>query len=309
MFSLAYDTVTNSLTQTGSFTPHGGHPWLSWGPDRSMLYGAERDGWSSYSVTANNEITFRSNLTLRGRCDGRDFKHGTTSILAEQKAPFNIYGAGRSPCGNVMATRVDGSLERIVQNITYQPESRVHGMALDPEGSYLYSADTKANGIWIHKVDTAKGTLSRAKFKTHGEANSRPRRLALHPGNKFLYMLLSKTNKLVVYSIKMEANGPVLTDTGLSYNLVAPATPSAAPEPTILEPGFLTAILLNANDGAPSSQPRPINQEPGYPIQMILQVATSTSGGRSNSIAPAPWANDHVVLTDSEKGLVQIWRF
>lgn len=214
--------MTNSLKEVGRFNAHAGHPWLSWGFDRQTLYGAERDGWSSYQITAYNELSFQSNLTLRGRCDGGDYKHGTTSVIAEQKSPYNVYGAGRSPCGNVMSSRVDGSLERIVQNITYQPSSRVHGMALDSEARYLYSADTKANGIWTHQVDPVKGTLTRARFKAHSEANARPRRIVLHPRSNFLYVLLSKLNKVAVYSISNEAAGPQLTETGLSYNLVPP---------------------------------------------------------------------------------------
>jgi carboxy-cis,cis-muconate cyclase len=222
LFSLEYDTVTNRLTQIANFTVHAGHPWLSFAFDRATLYGAERDGWSSYSVTGPQDIKFQSNLTLRGRCDGGDYKHGTTSVVAQERAPYNIFGAGRSPCGNVIASNVDGSFDRIVQNITYLSSSRVHGMALDAENSYLYSADISANGIWIHKVDPVRGTLTNAKIRTHSESNARPRRLALHPKGRYLYVLLSKVNKLAVYEINMQPNGPQLTNTGLSYNLVPP---------------------------------------------------------------------------------------
>jgi carboxy-cis,cis-muconate cyclase len=224
LFSLEYDTVTNSITQVANFTAHAGHPWLTFAFDRATLYGAERDGWSSYAVTSPKDLTFQSNLTLRGRCDGGNYRRGTTSVIAEQRAPYNIFGAGRSPCGNVIASKVDGSFDRIVQNISYQPSSRVHGMALDQENAYLYSADVSANGIWTHKVDPVMGTLTNPKFKTHSEANSRPRRLALHPQGRYLYVLLSKTNKLAVYEINMQASGPQLTNTGLTYNLVPPGT-------------------------------------------------------------------------------------
>jgi carboxy-cis,cis-muconate cyclase len=224
LFSLEYDTVTNSVSQIANFTAHAGHPWLSFAFDRTTLYGAERDGWSSYSVASPRDVTFQSNLTLRGRCDGADYRHGTTSVIAQQRAPYNIFGAGRSPCGNVIASKVDGSFDRIVQNITYQSSSRVHGMALDPENAYLYTADINANGIWTHKVDPVRGTLTNAKFKTHSEPNSRPRRLALHPKGRYLYVLLSKTNKIAVYDIQMQPTGPLLTYTGLNYNLVPQGT-------------------------------------------------------------------------------------
>jgi len=222
IFSLEYDSNSNSLKQVGNLSSHAGHPWLSFAFDRATLYGAERDGWSSYQVLSPTELAFQSNLTLRGRCDGGNYKHGTTSVVAQQGAPYNIFGAGRSPCGNVMASRIDGSFEKIVQNITYQPSSRVHGMAVDSENAYLYSADVQANGIWTHRIDPITGKLTYPKFKVHSEAESRPRRLVLHPKGKYLYVMLSKVNKIAVYEIKMQSNGPLLTNTGLSYPLTPP---------------------------------------------------------------------------------------
>jgi hypothetical protein len=95
----------------------------------------------------------------------------------------------------------------------------------------------------------------------------------------------------------------------LGGTTTAPAAASPTAGPTVLEPGFLTAIQLTATEGSAPSNPRPGAREAGYPLQILLQVSTSTSGGRSNSITPAHWANEYVVLTDSEKGLVQVWRF
>lgn len=222
LFALEYDSVTNNLNQVGQFTAHAGHPWMAFSFDKSTLYAAERDGWSSYQVLSPSEIAFQSNLTLRGRCDGANFKHGTTSVLAGQRSPYNIFGSGRSPCGNIISSKIDGSFDRIIQNITYKPESRVYGMALDPSNDYVYSADTNANGIWAHKVDAVTGKLTQARFFAHPEDKARPRRLVVHPTGKYLYLILSKLNKVAVYSIKMNANGPVLTYTQKSYSLVPP---------------------------------------------------------------------------------------
>lgn len=75
-----------------------------------------------------------------------------------------------------------------------------------------------------------------------------------------------------------------------------------------LEPGFLTAILLESQD-LPAGTGFKAATSAGYPRSVLLQVSTSTSGGRSNGLSVAPWSNEYVALADSEKGLVQVWRF
>lgn len=222
LFALEYDNNTNSLTQVAEFNAHAGHPWMSFSFDKKTLYAAERDGWSSYHVLSPSEIAFQSNLTLRGRCDGARLKHGTTNILAGQRAPYNIYGAGQSPCGNVISSKMDGSFERILENVTYNPDSRVYGMAHDPSGDYIYSADTSSNGLWTHKVDPVTGKLTAGRFTAHSEAEARPRRLAVHPSGNYLYVVLSKLNKVAVYSIERSSNGAQLAFTGKSFSLVPP---------------------------------------------------------------------------------------
>ncbi|KAE9988881.1 hypothetical protein EG328_005591 [Venturia inaequalis] len=190
--------------------------------NKKTLYAAERDGWSSYRVLGPREIAFQSNLTLRGRCDGADFKHGTTNVLAGQRAPYSIYGAGRSPCGNVIGSGVDGSFDHLVQNVTYKADSRIYGMAHDPSGNYIYSADPSSNGLWTHKVDPVTGLLTAAWLTAHPEAKARPRRLAVHPSGNYLYVVLSRLNKVAVYSIKRNLNAPQLVYTGKSFSLVPP---------------------------------------------------------------------------------------
>ena len=82
------------------------------------------------------------------------------------------------------------------------------------------------------------------------------------------------------------------------------------PAPATLQPGFLTAILLNTQASPTGGYSSAQNQVvAGYPLQVLLQVATSTSGGKSNSISPAQWHPEYLALADSEKGLVQVWRF
>ncbi|KAF2399737.1 3-carboxy-cis,cis-mucoante lactonizing enzyme [Trichodelitschia bisporula] len=409
IWALEYDTERNAIAEVGNFTAHAGHPWLSFSYDRGTLYAAERDGWSSYTVISPQELKFQSNLTINSRCDGQAQRHGTTSVVAEQKSPFNVYGSGRSPCGLVMSTRNDGSLERGIQNITYATNSRVHGMTMDTENAYLYTADQKGNGVWTHRINANTGLLDQGAMTPFPIADARPRRVVLHPKSRYLYLLLSKLNMVAVYSVKATPRGPSLRYTGMNYTLIPPNVnvtsyrgheillsadgnvlwasvryrpdrdrdedeeegdegdegdddeeettssrgsggrpaasppvnkllaklnprqwggwrptggaapkPASAAAPVKLPPGFLTAILISNPDndpGAPAAVPtvpgRSANAQPkgaGYPLAKIMQVSTSTSGGKSNAVMPAYWSNEYMALSDSEAGMVQVWR-
>lgn len=66
-------------------------------------------------------------------------------------------------------------------------------------------------------------------------------------------------------------------------------------------PGYLTGLQLSESPSGGNGA--------GYPLGIILQVSTSTSGGKSSAISAAPWSNEHITLADSEMGLVQVWRF
>jgi hypothetical protein len=70
-------------------------------------------------------------------------------------------------------------------------------------------------------------------------------------------------------------------------------------------PGYITAILLTSY----AEQENPINGRlvgSGFPIRSIFQLATTTSGGNSNSISPAPWSSDYFAVADSEMGLIEV---
>ena len=43
--------------------------------------------------------------------------------------------------------------------------------------------------------------------------------------------------------------------------------------------------------------------------KQLFLSETTTSGGSANAVTPAPFSDEFLALTDTEKGLVQIWRF
>jgi hypothetical protein len=70
-------------------------------------------------------------------------------------------------------------------------------------------------------------------------------------------------------------------------------------------PGYITAILLTPLSERDSPQNNRVVGS-GFPLRQIFQLATTTSGGNSNSISPAPWSSDYFALADSEYGLIEV---
>jgi hypothetical protein len=69
--------------------------------------------------------------------------------------------------------------------------------------------------------------------------------------------------------------------------------------------GYITAILLTSL----SEEENPLAGRAtgaGFPIKLLFQVQSSTSGGLTNSVSPAPWSNDYFAQVDSEAGSVEV---
>lgn len=58
--------------------------------------------------------------------------------------------------------------------------------------------------------------------------------------------------------------------------------------------GYISAFSLSPTTGAI--------------IKQLFLTKTTTSGGAANAVTPAPFSDELVALSDTEKGFVQIWR-
>jgi hypothetical protein len=73
----------------------------------------------------------------------------------------------------------------------------------------------------------------------------------------------------------------------------------------IKKPGYVTAVLLTSM----AERDMPIGNRlvgAGFPIRQAFQTTTTTSGGESNKVSPAPWSGDYFAMTDSQFGLVEV---
>jgi hypothetical protein len=224
LFSLAFDDELNTLFTEKTFQAHSGHPRLAFNYDKSVLYASEKDGWSSYAVSGPSQLEHTAALELKSRCDGESFegnKRGQTSLFVSPKFPFMLYGSGRNPCGAVIGVRVDGSLDSIVQNVSFRTTSRIKSQITDLEGQNLFSADQRGNGVWTHRIDPKSGKLDRGTLTEIPIENSRPGKLALHPGGHYLYVLLSKKNAITLYEVIPRPNQtPTLRFANVTFSLL-----------------------------------------------------------------------------------------
>jgi carboxy-cis,cis-muconate cyclase len=341
LYSLQFDDETKRLTQTGHTKSHDGHPWISFSYDKSALYAGERDGFASYAVENATSLTYRRSVALKGACGQQVPGFGSTFILPLLKAPFTVYGAPFGSCVNSMSVEADGTLQDVIQNITLQSSSGIHGMAVDPDSNIVYSADVSANGIWVHQVDRFTQNLKQLSFVSAPEANAGPRHLIVHPNGQYLYVVMETKNEVAVYAINQgERNEQKkITFTGLRYSLIPlGANPSDYKADEVLlsadnnilyastrfkgaqraagapsRPGdgnglgYVTAILL-----VPISEKQTPEvghtQGPGFPLRQLFQIKTTTSGGASNAVSPAPWDRDYFAISDTEVGQVEIWK-
>lgn len=359
LYSLEFDDANNTLAQARHIVGNDGHPWISFNYDKSSLYAGETNGFASYTVSNSTSLSYKKSLPLPGPCSQKIAGFGSTYITSLQRAPFTVYGAPFGACLSAMSVGPDGTLLDIVQNITLDSSSGIHGLAMGSDEAFVFSADLSANGIWVHRVNQETGALSLVSFTPAPTANAGPRHLIVHPTGRFLYVVMEAKNEIRVYAINFgqRSSSVKITDTGLSYSLIpkdadpanymanevilsqdsnilfastryralraqtqadqavtkGPLTKedvyhqesrrSPTMETPISKTGYVTAILLVPQ--SEGSNPK-FPQGAGFPLRQLFQSKTTTSGGMSNAVSPAPWDRNYFTISDTEIGQVEV---
>ncbi|KAF2471767.1 carboxy-cis,cis-muconate cyclase [Lindgomyces ingoldianus] len=314
LYTLEFDDEALTLDLIYTTNTSISSSWIALSYDKKNLYGT---GWGSstpsfvsYALGGGTNIQYSTTLPLGGNCSS------TTKpifIVAETKKPYTVYGVpfgGSAGCGSVMSVDKNGALNQVIQNLTYLSTSGVHGMALNAENTFIYSADDSANSIWTHAVDPTSGELEFVSRLGGPSTGSDPRHVAIHPNGKYLYVLLEGSSQVALYSIDPSSGIPSYT------NITYPLIPSSAlasdywADEVMLSAsskylwatnrgrsnttlGYISAFLL-ANDGSISKQ--------------LFLTETTNSGGSANAVATSDFSDEWVALTDSSVGFVQIWR-
>jgi carboxy-cis,cis-muconate cyclase len=234
-------------------------------------------------------------------------------VTAATKSPYTVYGTpfgGNAECGSVMSVDESGVLLKVIQNYTYKSTSGVHGMAMNANNSFIYSADDSANTLWTHSVDSTTGKLTFVSSLAGPATGADPRHVAVHPGGNYLYVILEGSNELAQYNIDQISGIPSFQN--VTYSLI----PSGATSSSYWSDEV--ALSFSNNYLWATSRARSTNST-GYISAFSLATngsiesqlflnATSSSGGTANSVAPSTFSDQFVALTDSSIGFVQVWR-
>ena len=221
LYTLEFDDEEYSLKNIANITAQSGHPWLSFSYDKASLYAGVNDGFASYLVGNSTSLSYTRTVPVGNKCPGTKAAAGSPYMIAEQRTPFNVFGAPSATCGTAISVDSEGTLNEVVQSFKYSDRSQIKGLAMDPENRFLYSADEAANGIWTHSVND-EGKVGKVVFTASPFPNSAPRKLVVHPNGLYLYCIASRANSVLIYAINAGpgAERTPLTYTGVSYSLL-----------------------------------------------------------------------------------------
>lgn len=293
--------------------------WLTASHDRKALYGSAMKRWTSFSAPSPTQITQTSSHPMLHDPQASKSDTNTRAIfcLAAKKAPYGVYcnpfysHAGH---GAVFSTSKDGNLDENVQNYEYQPNTGIHGMVFDPSETYLYSADLKANKIWVHKkMLPHKPEVELVGSLESPDERDHPRWVEMHPSGKYLYVLNEHSNTLREFVIDQETHMPVYTHRW--WPLIPPGIPDRwtqyrADVVTVSSSGDYLFASSRANSFSLTGyiSAFKLNKE-GWIERQICINPTPTSGGHSNAVSPCPWSDEWVAVTDDQEGWLDMYRW
>ncbi|KOS23095.1 Carboxy-cis [Escovopsis weberi] len=297
--------------------------WMTFDHDKKNIYGAAMKKWSSFAVASPTEITHKASHPMlhHPAASSPDTNTRAIFLLAAREPPHAVYCnpfydfAGQ---GSVLSVDPSGSLAANTQNYDYQPDSGIHGMVFDPPtGTYLYSADLRANKIWVHRrPDPARPELRLVGAIPCPDPRDHPRWVAMPASGRFLYVLMEKGNRLCEFAVD-DAHMPAFT--GRAFPLIPPGIPERdrwtqyrADVCALSHSGDYLFASTRANDAGLTGYVAAfkIDQARGGRIdRQICLNPTPTSGGHSNAVAPSDWTDEWVAITDDVEGWLEVYRW
>jgi carboxy-cis,cis-muconate cyclase len=141
-----------------------------------------------------------------------------------------------------------------------------------------------------------------------------PRWVEIHPSGTYLYVLMEAGNRLCIYLIDPTTHLPVWTKQ--SYPLIPPNFSTYHPKMYRSDVVFTSSsgkyLFATARSNSPklTGYLNVFKLGPNGEVERQLAMnPTPTSGGHSNAVAPCPWSDEWVALTDDEQGWVEMYRW
>ncbi|CAM1506394.1 Fc.00g060350.m01.CDS01 [Cosmosporella sp. VM-42] len=321
IFTFAFDDekLTVELVKRTEIPSDEPISWMTFSHDKKAIYGAAMKKWSSFAVKSPTEIIHQTSQPMLHDPNASLSTTNTRAIflLAAQKPPYGVYcNPFYSHAGHGSVFTVDnstGALESNVQNYEYQPDSGIHGMVFDPTETYLYSADLKANKIWVHRKTGTGPELELVGDVVCPDERDHPRWVAIHPTGNYLYVLMEKGNRICEYLIDPSTHLPIYTHN--SYPLIPPGIPNRwtqyrADVCALSHSSKYLFASSRANSFDLTGYIAAFALSPTGAIErQICLDPTPTSGGHSNAVAPSDWSDEWVAVTDDQEGWLEIYRW
>jgi carboxy-cis,cis-muconate cyclase len=273
--------------------------------------------WTSYSVTSPQTIERNASHPISGHPLAASAITNTRAIfiLAAQTPPYAVYGNpfyDHAGYGNVYSTTLTGGLGENIQNYPYDENSGIHGMVFDPNEEFLYSADLRANKLWTHKKST-NGKLTLVHHQLMPNSDDHPRWVEMSQSGKYLHVLMEGSNWLAEYSINSDTHYPECARKRFSLipdsvrknvnnyrgDIVVKSHSgkylfATTRSNTLSIAGYISVYRLGSG---------------GAIEEQICLQETRSSGGHSNAVAPCPWSDKWVALTDDTVGFIEMWKW
>lgn len=288
--------------------------------DKKAIYGAAMKKWSSFAVESPTSITQTASHPMSHDPQASLSSTNTRAIflLAAKKPPYAVYcNPFYAHAGHGAVFTTDPTTKALlenVQNYEYQPDTGIHGMVFDPEEEYLYSADLKANKLWVHKKRSpASAEVDLVGSVECPDERDHPRWVAMHPTGRYLYALMEKGNRICEYLVDPKTRMPVYTHR--SYPLIPPGIPDRwtqyrADVCALSFSGKYMFASSRANSFDLQGYIAAFKLSPeGFIERQICLNPTPTSGGHSNAVSPCDFSDEWVAITDDQEGWLEIYRW
>ncbi|KAI2609704.1 3-carboxy-cis,cis-mucoante lactonizing enzyme [Hypoxylon fragiforme] len=319
IFTVAFDDekLTLELVKRTEIPHDEPISWMTFDHTKKNIYGAAMKKWSSFAVKSPTEIVHEASHPMNHDPQASLATTNTRAIflLAAKQPPYAVYcnpfylHAGH---GTVFSVSSTGALDKDIQHYPYQPNTGIHGMVFDPTETYLYSADLKANKLWVHKkAETGDvelvGSVDAPGPKDH------PRWVAMHPTGNYLYALMEAGNRLCEYVIDPATHIPIYTHH--SYPLIPPGIPKhdtmyRSDVCSLTKSGKYLFATSRANSFDLQGYIAAFRlRDCGSIEKQICLNPTPTSGGHSNAVVPCDWSDEWVAITDDQDGWIEIYRW
>jgi len=269
LFTIASGGGLTEVTPRTSVTPGGTTPTLLvMDSAGSFLYvaNAESNNISVFSIDSGSGAL--------SPVQGSPFQLGLSPLTMKLSPNGNVlYVTGQVAQGYVevwtLASGVPSKLSQVAQT-----GNDPYGLAIDPSGAHLYTANVGDNSISEFSIDGTTGALTELSGSPIGESYTSPVALLVDNSGKYLYVANEGSGNLAAYAIGSDGALTLLTN--------SPFTTNAQPSLIVSDPSG--KYLFVGNQKSPAIQSFSLDTSSGT----LTSIGSYSVGNTPTSIAMSP---------------------